>query len=155
MLPWNPILFEKRTKSMRDKLQRLCLNKYFVYMFPYTCHIFTTLTNSQENLLVNNYNKLRCFRKEKNFLKKFTSSMANLADIIPNRKLCANVNSPKKIKFIGALRLTFVQHAIDNIVTIITANATQNISGCLCTHSWVGLWNTNNAIMPNVTRSWT
>lgn len=58
----------------------------------------------------------------------FTSCTLYLAVMVPNRKLCASVNNPKNMKFIGALRRTFVQHAIDIIVTSITPNATQNIS---------------------------
>lgn len=68
----------------------------------------------------------------------FTSSELYVLDAIANRNDSANVNNAKNIKFIGAFRRTFVQQAIDINVTNITANAIQNISGCECTHLFVG-----------------
>lgn len=107
ILPWNPISSGMRIMLKPNICQLLCqwpLRSFF-----------------EEQKL-----SQKIIRKIKNKIS--TSCTLYRADMVPKRKLWANVNSAKNMKFIGALRLTFVQHAIDIIVTSITPNATHIIS---------------------------
>lgn len=82
-----------------------------------------------------------------------TSVGAYLLADIDNKKDSAKVNNPRKMKFIGVLRRTPSQHAIEIIVTNKTANATQNNAGFLIAKSFVGLCKANKATKPKVTNS--
>lgn len=48
--------------------------------------------------------------------------------IVPSINVWANVNNPKNMKFVGDVRRTLSQHAIEINVTNRMANATQNNS---------------------------
>lgn len=66
-----------------------------------------------------------------------TVSGGTLEVMLPNINDSANVNKPKKMKFVGDVRRTLSQHAIAIIVTIRTARATHINSVCFRKNSFV------------------
>uniref|UniRef100_A0A1L8E9T3 Uncharacterized protein n=1 Tax=Haematobia irritans TaxID=7368 RepID=A0A1L8E9T3_HAEIR len=75
-----------------------------------------------------------------------------LADMA-NKNDSAKVKSPKNIKFMGVLRRTPSQQAIEIIVTKRTAKAIQNRDGWRMAYCLDGSCKANNATNPKVTKS--
>lgn len=74
--------------------------------------------------------------------------------IMPSMNDWAHVNNPKKMKFIGAVRRTFVQQAIAMSVTKSMANATHNSSGWVPRNLFVLGWKTHNEMKANEMANW-